>query len=69
MARCSFCRKVIEPGTGIMFVKTDGRIFMFCSGKCEKHLLDKEHKPRTTRWTLEYAREKRQLKTAKEGKK
>jgi large subunit ribosomal protein L24e len=43
-----------------MFVKTDGRIFLFCSGKCEKHLLKLEHKPRTTKWTLEFAREKRQ---------
>jgi large subunit ribosomal protein L24e len=59
MARCSFCRKVIEQGTGLMFVKTDGRIFLFCSGKCEKHLLKLEHKPRTTKWTLEFAREKR----------
>jgi large subunit ribosomal protein L24e len=69
MARCSFCRKVIEPGTGIMFVKTDGRIFMFCSGKCEKHLIERDHKPRTTKWTLEYAREKKQEKaSAKEAK-
>jgi large subunit ribosomal protein L24e len=69
MARCSFCRKLIEPGTGIMFVKNDGRIFVFCSGKCEKHLLELDHKPRTTRWTLEFAREKRQAKTGKEDKK
>jgi len=65
MARCSFCRKLIEPGTGIMFVKNDGRIFVFCSGKCEKHLLKLGHKPRTTRWTLEFAREKKQAKGGK----
>ena len=63
MARCSFCRQIIEQGTGIMFVKNDGRIFLFCSGKCEKHLLKLEHKPRTTRWTLEFAREKKHAKT------
>lgn len=62
MARCSFCRKIIEPGTGLMFVKNDGRIFLFCSGKCEKHLLKLDHKPRTTRWTLEFAREKKHAK-------
>lgn len=67
MARCSFCRRLIEPGTGTMFVKNDGRIFMFCSSKCEKNLLKLDHKPRTTRWTLEAAREKKQAKTAKGG--
>jgi large subunit ribosomal protein L24e len=73
MARCSFCRKVIEPGTGLMYVKTDGRIFLFCSGKCEKHMIKLGHKPRTTKWTLEFAREKKQgkadAKAAKEEKK
>jgi len=70
MARCSFCRRVIEPGTGLMYVKNDGRIFVFCSGKCEKHVIKFDHKPRTTRWTLEFAREKKQLKAAaKEEKK
>ena len=69
MARCSFCRKLIELGTGIMFVKNDGRIFIFCSGKCETHLLKLGHKPRTTRWTLEFAREKKHLKAGtKESK-
>jgi large subunit ribosomal protein L24e len=50
----------MEQGTGTMFVKNDGRIFIFCSSKCEKNLLNLGHKPRTTRWTLEFAREKRQ---------
>lgn len=70
MARCSFCRRLIEQGTGLMFVKNDGRIFLFCSGKCEKHLLKLAHTPRTTRWTLEFAREKKQAKAStKEAKK
>ena len=59
MARCSFCRRVIEPGTGILFAKNDGRIHLFCSGKCETHLMKLGHKPRTTKWTLEFAREKK----------
>lgn len=66
MARCSFCRTIIEQGTGIMFVKNDGRIFTFCSGKCEKNLLKLGRKPRTTRWTGFAAREK---KTAEQTKK
>lgn len=74
MARCSFCRRVIEPGTGLMFAKNDGRIFVFCSSKCEKHLMKLQHKPRTTKWTLEFAREKKlaakaAAKTVKEEKK
>ena len=54
MVKCSFCRKTIEPGTGIMFVKNDGRIFNFCAAKCEKHLLVLDHKPRETKWSKAY---------------
>jgi len=38
-----------------MYVKTDGRIFYFCSMKCEKNMLKLNRKPRTTRWTAEFA--------------
>jgi large subunit ribosomal protein L24e len=69
MARCSFCRRLIEPGTGLMYVKNDGRIFLFCKSKCEKNIIKLDHKPRTTRWTLEFAREKKQSKTQKTGEK
>jgi len=27
----------IEPGTGTMFVRTDGATVHYCSAKCEKH--------------------------------
>lgn len=54
MVKCSFCRRTIEPGTGIMFVKNDGRVFNFCNAKCEKHLLVLEHKPRETKWSKAY---------------
>lgn len=66
MARCSFCREIVETGTGIMFVKNDGKVFTFCSSKCEKNLLKLKRKPRTTKWTGFYQREK---KAAKGGKK
>jgi large subunit ribosomal protein L24e len=53
-----------------MFVKNDGRIFLFCSGKCEKHIIKFDHKPRTTKWTLEFAREKKlAAKASREEKK
>jgi large subunit ribosomal protein L24e len=36
--KCSFCGKEIEKGTGVMFVKNDGRVFYFDSSKCEKNM-------------------------------
>lgn len=35
--KCSFCNKIIAPGTGKMFVKLDGSIYFWCSSKCEKN--------------------------------
>jgi len=37
--KCSFCNSNVEAGTGVMFVKNDGKIFYFCSKKCEKNML------------------------------
>lgn len=54
MARCDFCKNVIEKGTGKMFVKKDGKILNFCSNRCEKNLLKLRRNPRTTTWTREY---------------
>lgn len=31
--KCSFCGKVIEPGTGKMFVKKDGTVLNFDTNK------------------------------------
>ena len=36
MVECSFCGKLIKPGTGILYVKKDGTLLVFCSRKCEK---------------------------------
>ncbi len=55
---CSFCGHVIEPGTGKIFVKTDGKKFFFCSNKCEKNMIKLKRKDRETRWTMKYAQEK-----------
>ncbi|MDD3420849.1 MAG: 50S ribosomal protein L24e [Methanocellales archaeon] len=35
--KCSFCGRSIEPGTGKMFVQSDGAIYFFCSSKCENN--------------------------------
>jgi len=49
----------MEPGTGKMYIKKDGKIMYFCSTKCEKNLLKLGRKPRTTRWTAEFHHEKK----------
>jgi len=51
MAKCSFCKYVIETGTGTMYVKTDGTIYHFCTMKCEKNLLKLHRAPRYLKWT------------------
>ncbi len=35
--RCSFCGTNIKIGVGKVFVKNDGTIYYWCSGKCEKN--------------------------------
>lgn len=39
-----------------MYVRRDGRIFYFCSGKCEKNMLKLKRNPRKLKWTKKYAR-------------
>lgn len=48
--KCSFCSENIELGTGKMFVKNDGRIFYFCSSKCEKNTLKLRREPKRVKW-------------------
>ncbi|OGS48911.1 MAG: hypothetical protein A3K68_07225 [Euryarchaeota archaeon RBG_16_68_13] len=48
---CSFCGNDIEPGTGKMFIRKDGTIFLFCSSKCQANLLALGRVPRWTPWT------------------
>lgn len=63
--KCSFCDKEIPRGTGKMYVKVDGKIYYFCSNKCEKNIVKLERKPRTTTWTGEYQKIKHQETGAK----
>jgi large subunit ribosomal protein L24e len=68
---CSFCGKEIENGTETLFVTKKGKVFHFCSSKCEKNLLKLGRKARRVRWTDAYREEKvMRLKTvaAKEEK-
>ncbi len=51
MVKCTFCRYNIEPGTGTMYVKTDGKVLNFCSMKCEKNMLKLGRNSRFLKWT------------------
>ncbi len=58
MAKCTFCGESIEKGTGKMYVNVDGKIFYFCSSKCEKNMLKLKRKPITTRWSRRFTKYK-----------
>ena len=49
--KCSFCGKVITPGTGKMVVKRDGSVLFFDANKCYKNMIELKRVPRTTLWT------------------
>jgi len=48
--KCTFCKKELKKGTGMMFVKNDGKIFHFCSSKCDKNMLKLKRKPVKQSW-------------------
>ncbi|MDD3233419.1 MAG: 50S ribosomal protein L24e [Candidatus Methanomethylophilus sp.] len=56
--KCSFCGKVLEPGTGQMFVRRDGSVLYFDSSKCYKNMVELKRIPRTTAWTAKAQEEK-----------
>jgi len=51
MVNCSFCGKDIKKGSGKIYVKDNGHILNFCSGKCEKNLLVLKRDARKFKWT------------------
>ncbi len=53
---CTFCGNDIEPGTGKMYVRRDGNVHFFCSGKCQKNQLGLGRVGRKVRWTRRYVR-------------
>ncbi len=56
---CDYTGEAIEPGTGIMYVKTDGTVLHFVDSKAEKNYkLGRE--PRDLEWTAEGRRGKGQ---------
>ncbi len=52
MITCYFCGKEIPKGTGIIYVKKDGKAFYFCSSKCKKNSLKLKREGRRTKWTI-----------------
>lgn len=66
--QCTFCAAAIPRGTGMMYVKVDGRIYYFCSSKCEKNMIALHRNPRKIRWTGEHHRLKDVEKTSGEAK-
>lgn len=50
MAKCSFCGNQIEPGTGLMVIKNDGKMLRFDSKKCEKNMIKLGRDPRNIKW-------------------
>ena len=55
MSKCSFCSVQIESGTGKMYVENTGKIFWFCSTKCQKNLKKLGRDPRNFKWTKQKA--------------
>ncbi len=53
---CTFCGNDIEPGTGKMYIRKDGTIHFFCSGKCQKNMLKLGRIGRRVRWTRRYVK-------------
>ena len=49
--KCTFCDKTVEKGTGKIYVKKEGKVFNFCSSKCEKNMLKLRRKPVKIKWT------------------
>ncbi|OYT41921.1 MAG: 50S ribosomal protein L24e [Candidatus Aenigmarchaeota archaeon ex4484_224] len=47
--KCSFCGREIPRGTGKMVVMNDGRVYYFCSRKCEVYFFRKKRKPKWAR--------------------
>jgi len=48
--KCSFCKKEIPPGTGKMYITKAGKIYYFCSSKCEKNMLKLKRNPTKLKW-------------------
>ncbi|NIO19480.1 MAG: 50S ribosomal protein L24e [Candidatus Aenigmarchaeota archaeon] len=56
--KCSTCKNNVQKGSGKMFVRNDGRVFYFCSSKCQKNWkLGRE--PKKLKWVSSTKKEKK----------
>ena len=63
MAKCNFCGNEIEKGTGMIYVEKIGKVYHFCSSKCERNI-DLGRKAKNVRWTQEFKKLKGKLSDA-----
>jgi large subunit ribosomal protein L24e len=56
--KCAFCGSDIAPGTGIGFVRRDGRVLRFCGSKCRKSSLKLHRDPRKFKWTKAWGQQR-----------
>ncbi len=60
---CSYSGDVIEPGTGLMYVKRNGEVYHYKTRKCFREHQKLKRVPRYVRWTKQ-ARELKQERKA-----
>ena len=58
MVKCIFCGKMIEQGTGKIYVIKEGKMYNFCGLKCEKNMLKLKRKPINVKWSSKYMKKK-----------
>ncbi|HLH45347.1 MAG TPA: 50S ribosomal protein L24e [bacterium] len=58
IVECSFCGKKINPGSLLLYVRTDGTILRFCSRKCKHNMLYLKRRPQKLKWTNKYIKVK-----------
>jgi len=51
VAKCAFCGKEQEDYKGVYYIKNDGTVLYFSSGKCLKNHLKLKRDKRKVRWT------------------
>lgn len=65
---CSFCGRPILPGTGLMYVRTDGVVLRFCSRKCFVSMVKMGRNPKRQAWVRKAAKPKKAGATKAEAK-
>jgi large subunit ribosomal protein L24e len=56
--KCVFCSKQQQPGQGIIFVYSDGRVIYFCSSKCRRNFRMKRD-PKKIKWAKQIEKKER----------